>query len=511
MAYGYYRWIRRGLDASPVSRVEAALRAREPNFLELVRRTVFENPQNPYHSLFKWAGCSSGDLERLLSAEGLEATLQVLLKSGVYLSHDEFKGKTAVRRGSQSLTVDTADLANQLVKGMIGTSSSGSRSRGTTTMRSIEFHDYREAQFYTSMRAFDPGSRPFVSMSSILPNDAGLRNQVSFGLRGTPIDRWFAFGTNTSAFHYRWMTSGFLLGIRALGVPVAYPTYLPQNDFRLVAEWLARRRAEGTPCLVSGVASAGVRVAAAALKHNLDISGTLFSLGGEALTAAKIKTIRDAGAQLRVRYTISELGPVGGSCPEMAGNCVHVFMDTVGVISRRRVAPLTDVEVDSLLFTSLHPYAATILINVEMDDAGILSPAKCSCSLRKMGFTQQIDNIYSYGKLTGQGTTLLGSELLQILEVTLPERFGGAPGDFQLVECEGNGQTEIELRVSPRAASAPPKEIQSFFLSEIRRLWTGSLTAARWTQTDGVRVVVAEPHLTGGRKVHALHLLGNKS
>ncbi len=227
------------------------------------------------------------------------------------------------------------------------------------------------------------------------------------------------------------------------------------------------------------------------------------------MTDAKRKVIRDAGAKLRVRYTISELGPTGASCPEIDTNSVHVCMDSAAVISRRRVAPLTDVEVESLLFTSVLPTAATILVNVEMDDAGTLSTARCDCALHRLGFTQRIENIYSYGKLTGQGTTLVGSSILEILESSLPRRFGVVPGDYQLVECEGPGQTNLELRVNPRLGSVATEEVRSYFLAEVRRLWTGSLTVLRWTQTDAVRVVLSEPHVSGGRKVHALHLIGN--
>lgn len=508
MAAGYYRWIRRGLDPRPDETVRQTLVQREANFLHLAKTAIFEHPRNPFHSLFAWAGCSYADLEALVRRNGLEPALMSLYRAGVYLTHDEFKGKVPAVRGGNSLTVDTGDLGNPSFRGMIGTSSSGSRSRGTTTMRSVEYNTYREAQFHVFLKSFDIERRPFVSMSSILPNDAGLRNNVMLGLRGTLLDKWFCFGSTASAWHYRAMTSAFLTGIRAMGVPVIYPEYLPRNDFRPVAEWLARRRSQGTPCFVSGVASAGVRVAAAAIDHGLDISGTLFSLGGEALTPAKQQVVREAGAKLRVRYTISELGPTGASCPGLEGNSVHVCMDSVAVISRRREAPLSGTEVESLLFTALHPTAATVLINTEMDDAGTLSTSRCDCELHRMGFTQTIEGIYSYGKLTGQGTTLVGSAILEILESSLPRRFGGVPGDFQLVECEGRGQTDIELRVNPRLGNLSPDEIREFFLAEVRRLWTGSLTVLRWVQTDAVRVVLAEPHVSGGRKVHALHLIG---
>src|SRR5262249_15206048 len=163
---------------------------------------------------------------------------------------------------------------------------------------------------------------------------------------------------------------------------------------------------------------------------------------------------------------------------------------------------LTDMEVDSLMFTPLLPSASTVTVNLEMDDAGILGPAACGCKLIALGLNQQIDKIYSYGKLTGHGTTLLSGDLFHILEKRLPARFGGVSGDYQLVEREGVGQTDIELRVSPRV-NASSREIREYFLAEIKSLWGGALTRRMWVQSESVRVVVAEPYVTGTRgKVH---------
>lgn len=257
-----------------------------------------------------------------------------------------------------------------------------------------------------------------------------------------------------------------------------------------------------------GGVSRGVRVAAAALEHGLDIRGTLFLLGGEALTDAKLAVVEAAGCEAHARYTISELGPIGVGCRGMKGNCVHTCLDSVAVISRRKVAPLSSVEVNSLLFTSLLPSAATVVVNVEMDDAGILGPARCGCALSRMGFGQQIDKIFSYGKLTGWGATLLGDDLLEILERRLPARFGGVPSDYQLVEREGTAQTEMELRVNPRLRPASEEEVKQFFLSQVKGLWGGTLTQRMWVHSEAVRVIFAEPYSGLRGKVHPLHLLG---
>jgi hypothetical protein len=207
-----------------------------------------------------------------------------------------------------------------------------------------------------------------------------------------------------------------------------------------------------------------------------------------------------------------ELGSVGWSCRQMnKGNCVHVFRDSLALINHREQAPSSDAEVDAILFTTLLPCAPLVLVNVNMHDAGTLGPARCRCSWTELGMTQQVENIIAYGKLTGQGTCFVGSDVLTLLEKILPERFGGTPVDYQLVEREGAAQTEIELRVHPRVGIGSTDEVKAFFLAEIKKLWGGALALRWWTQTHGVHVVVAEPYVSGGQKVLPLQLLGTRT
>ena len=67
------------------------------------------------------------------------------------------------------------------------------------------------------------------------------------------------------------------------------------------------------------------------------------------------------------------------------GNSVHVYSEAVAVISYRRPAPLSGAEVSSLLFTTLLPSASRILINVEMDDAGIIDEGGRAAATARSG------------------------------------------------------------------------------------------------------------------------------
>jgi hypothetical protein len=177
-------------------------------------------------------------------------------------------------------------------------------------------------------------------------------------------------------------------------------------------------------------------------------------------------------------------------------------------MAHRRPAPFSVAEVSSLLFTTLTPWAPYILINAEIDDCGVVEPAHCGCAFSSAGFTEQIRDIYSFGKLTGQGMTLVGSDVLRVLEEVLPTQVGGGPGDYQLVERERSSQTELELRVSPRVRISSTEAVRACFLGELRKLYGGSLAARVWEYTEAVNVVSAEPFVTAGGKVLSLHLLG---
>jgi len=511
MALGIYRFLRTTPLPNPEAVIRHQLENRAPTFLNTARQVIFSNPRNPYHEMFRLAGCTFEDLAQGVTKDGLEATLAVLHRQGVYLTHDEFKGQAPIVRAGWHIPAQTRDFRNPLVTGLMESRSSGSRSKGTRTPRSTEDQLYVEAHLQLLDRELGLSGRPHIEVKPILPSTTGLGSCLRAHRRGHRVERWFAVGGAwRDSGHYRWLTQGLVWFGNLLGAGAPSPTYLPQNDFAPVAMWIARRRAEGAACVVRSYTSSAVRVAAAALERGLDIHGTMFVVAGEALTEAKRAVIEKAGAELCTVYAITEVGTVGRACRQMkTGDCVHLLQDGLAVISRRRLAPLSDVEVDALLFTNLLPFAAHVLINAEMGDSGVIEPARCDCLFSRMGFTQQVRGIRSYGKLTGQGMTLVGTDIVRILEEVLPARLGGAAGDYQLVEHEGATQTQLTLRVSPRVGIASPEKARECFLTEIRRFHGGALAARMWSHAEGVDVAIAEPLSTRTGKVLLLHLLGS--
>ena len=511
MASGLHALLRTRPPADPDGMIRSQMENRAEHFLELVRRVVFSNPANPYYQMFQLAGCSYQDLAEAVRRDGLEATLAALDRQGVYLSHDEFKGKKPIVRSNREIAATPRSFRNPLVKEGIETSSGGSRSSGTRVRKSAAQRVHGEAYAVLYRREFGLADRRQMQVRSILPAADGILNCVRSSRLGFPVEKWFStFAKAVDSTHYQMATHCLVRLARLYGEQVPFPTYMPPDDFSPAAEWIARRNREGVACSATGQASSAVRVAAAATERGLDIRGTLFLVAGETLTDAKRRVIEEAGAEVFTRYVVTEIGPIGCACRQMTtGNCVHLYHDSVAVINHRRVAPLSGTEVDALLFTTLLPFAALVLINVDMDDAGILEPATCDCTFSRAGFSTRIRDIFSYGKLTGQGVTLVGTDVLRILEEVLPARFGGGPTDYQLVEQDGDRQARIILRVSRRVPLPSPEAVRDCFLRELRQFQGGTGAMRIWRNTQAVEVLHEDPLVTARGKVLPLHLLGS--
>ena len=153
MGWRYARFIKMAPIPDPTTAIRENLARREENFLNLARRGVFENSRSPYHRLFALANCDFEDLSCSVQRKGLETTLKDLREAGVYLTHEEVKGKP-VRRHGQEIPNDIAATANPGSSKGIESVSSGSRSRSTATPTSNEYRLYRECYENLAHQAF---------------------------------------------------------------------------------------------------------------------------------------------------------------------------------------------------------------------------------------------------------------------------------------------------------------------------------------------------------------------
>jgi hypothetical protein len=387
--------------------------------------------------------------------------------------------------------------------------SSGSSGQSVITRTNIAFMRYQEAQLDLVWREFELAHRAHAEFRTILPSLRAFELALAAARLGYRIDRWFPAGRPSRyATPYNAATRLMVAAANLAGARMPYPEPLPPNDFLPVATWIARQREKGVACALTGLVSPAVRIAATAIDRGLDIRGTTFFVGGEALTFAKRATVEAAGADIYPRYHTTEIGNIGHACRQMrTGNSVHLYREAVAVIVHKRPAPLSAVQVDSLHFTALLPSAPRILINVEMEDSGVIAEGRCDCAFTRAGLATVIHDIASFGKLTGQGVTLVGTDVVSVLEQRLPALLGGRVGDFQLVEREVAGETQIVLYVSPRVP-ASAEAARQCFLEELRSRFGGSLAVDLWTHAQVLKVVIEEPIAGSTGKIPPLHLLG---
>ncbi|MDX1382582.1 MAG: hypothetical protein R3190_03005, partial [Thermoanaerobaculia bacterium] len=274
----------------------------------------------------------------------------------------------------------------------------------------------------------------------------------------------------------------------------------------VVAEWARDMMRRYERCVVHCTPSMAVRVCIAAREAGIDLTGVLFRCGAEPMTEAKAATIRAAGATSIVSYSMSECGQVGSACLRPSGvNDQHLRRDHLGVIQWPR--QVGDREVQALLLTSLMTTAPRVLLNVEIDDYGIVEERRCGCPLDDLGLHTHVRDVRSFKKLTAEGVTLVGSDMEHVIEEILPSRFGGSAFDYQLIEDEDDdGRTRIVIRVSPAVGEIDEEALLGAVLAGLERASVSSDLAVRlWNQTGAIRVERAEPHHGGRGKLLPLH------
>ena len=259
--------------------------------------------------------------------------------------------------------------------------------------------------------------------------------------------------------------------------------------------------------------SAAVRVCQAARARGLNIAGTKFFTAGEPTTAAKLKEIESAKACIYPSYAFIEAGAVGYGCPSpAAADEVHFFKDKLALIQRKKEVAHAATSVDAFLFTTLIPSAPKILLNAESGDYGVVETRSCGCEFERIGFTDHIHNIRSFEKLTGEGMTFIGTDLVRTIEEVLPAKFGGASTDYQMVEEEDEqGHTHMSLIVSPELGAIDEAELVKTVLAELSRgKDTERMMAEVWAKAGTLRVHRRRPFVTSRGKLMTLHIHKHK-
>lgn len=187
---------------------------------------------------------------------------------------------------------------------------------------------------------------------------------------------------------------------------------------------------------------------------------------------------------------------------------VHLVSDKVATIQSTLALDGSDGGVPALFHTTLLPSSPKLMLNVESGDHGTLEERDCGCGVLPPGYRRHLHSIRSHEKLTSEGMHFLGADLLVLLERVLPERFGGRPTDYQLVERETGGIPRVSLVVSPAVGPLDAGEAERVALDFLRRRGVGQrLMAEVWESGGTIEVVRAEPHVTPAGKIQPLQRL----
>jgi hypothetical protein len=286
--------------------------------------------------------------------------------------------------------------------------------------------------------------------------------------------------------------------------PMPVPEHVPLNEAQKVAAWLETKRRQGRPAVLDTNVSAAVRVCLAAREKGFDISGTFFPGGGEPLTPAKAKIIRETGSRAHCHYSMSELGTMGLACANPIHlDEVHLLTDKIAVIQRTKEVGTAE-EVESREHVIL--LCPKLMLNVESDDYGNLESRECGCRIGEFGYGTHLSNIRSYEKLTSEGVTFLGTELLRVIEEVLPGRFGGGPTDYQFAEEEVDGLPKVNIVVSPRVGEVDDKAVIDTVVNALIPYPGGEVMVRQWCQGNTLRVIRREPYTTSSAKILPLHI-----
>jgi hypothetical protein len=152
-----------------------------------------------------------------------------------------------------------------------------------------------------------------------------------------------------------------------------------------------------------------------------------------------------------------------------------------------------------------------VLLNVESDDFGVVEQRSCGCPFEALGLTTHVKEIRSFRKLTGEGVTLIGSDMERILEQDLPARFGGSALHYQLVEEEDErGFTRLTLLVHPSVRLVNESEpIEAILAALARGDGAADMSRGVWSQAGTFRVRREPPRYTSRGKLLPLLLRSN--
>jgi hypothetical protein len=494
--------------------IRSELETREQRFLDMVQTQVYGRAASPYLKLLKWAGCEFSDLQAAVRKRGLEKTLEQLAAEGVYLTSDEFKGKTDVVRPRGSFRVSAADVRlTDEDRGLILNQSSGSSGRAQRYPISTAGIAESSRLRRIFLEAHGLSNHSLAIFDAIMPSSGGIRHLLGFAKCGVKIQRWFArrvpITSLPEAIFHRVTTTLIVLAAKSFGPGGPWPEFLDNHEVKKIVGWMAERREAGKPCCLRSTVSNAIKVARAAQAAGQSLRGATFIVSGEPLTESKRALIENAGGHTIPCYGCAGLGEIGYGCGNPAvTDDFHAPINRLALIEHPKTLDIQGTAIRPFLFSTLSPLATRLHINVENGDFGALEERECGCALHRAGLTLHLKRIRSFEKLTSEGMSYFFADLVPLIENVFPSEFGGGPGDYQLAEEEdGKGQTRLTLIVHPEVERLNEEKI----LARLRDAFANGSRTNRfmtwvWQDAGTFRVKRAIPHTSARGKILPVHI-----
>ena len=491
--------------------VRGRMEQRAASLLLAVERGVYRNPSSPYLALLRHAGCELGDFRALVTRNGVEPALRQLREAGVYVTFEEFKGRKPIERPGLILPTRASDFDNPRSHRDLESRTSGATGAAARIAVDLDYVAARASHRLITLAAHDLLGVPTAFWRGILP-DRTFGPLLAGALTGTLPMRWFSpIGLRDSRHWLKYGAGSYYLiaCMRAAGIPVPLPEFVPMERARTIAQWAAGMARKHGRVLMRGGTSRAVRVAIAAHDAGLDLSGVTFMGAGEPATDGKVRQVERVGARFVSNYGMSDAGSPGPGCANrMGASDYHLLTDAFALVPYPHRVEAFGMTVPAFVLTTLLPISPKVLLNLETDDFGIVEERHCGCELESYGYTTHLREVRSYSKLTGEGVTLIGDEMIHILETILPARFGGTSFDYQLMEDEDEqGFTRLYVIVSPRVDLQSEHAVVACVLDGLRHA-SPAADAARltWQNAQTLQVRRMEPVWTDHQKYLPLYM-----
>jgi phenylacetate-coenzyme A ligase PaaK-like adenylate-forming protein len=455
-------FVRRQTDLAGAQRaIIDRLERREARFLGCLERAVYAQRSSPYLKLLRHAGIELGDVRRLVATEGVEGSLAQLARSGVRVNHEQLKGRQPIVSGSLQFMAGLADFQNPLGPPHFLAVTSGSTGRPALAPRTLS--EFVEVGQVLRVRMAAYG----VERGAIVQWATAPHSIYPFVHAGLRFVEWWCPTTNVPR-SVSVLQGWVRLVARTAGYHVPKPRCMPLDRADEAARALVAQLRQHESVWLNATVSAAVATSAAATRLGLSLRGVFWAAMGEPLTPARSEVIRASVSVPTASYSSRETGIIAVTCAHgTVSDEMHVLSDRFALIQASAI-DRTEQHPRSMLVTSLTPTVGTTCLNLEMGDEADIQQRACECAIGGVGLNTRLFAIGSHEKLTGQGVTMLASELTALVERSLPERFGGTAGDFQLVEQESaDGAVRLVVVVHPRLGEVDEMLVRKTVLAAI--------------------------------------------